>query len=179
MLAVLRVGKACDEEGFFWYEDPLKDGGVSLFAHRKLKQLIKTPLLQGEHVHLVEAHMDMSLADATDFIRADPEYDGGITGVMKIAHAAEGIGIDVELHIAGPAQRQCMAAMRNSNYYEMGLVHPRIGNMMPPVYLNGYADELDSIDKDGCVGVPEGPGLGVEYDWEFIMAHRVDGVEFK
>lgn len=175
----LRVGKACDEEGFFWYEDPLKDGGVSLFAHRKLKQLIKTPLLQGEHVHLVEAHMDMSLADATDFIRADPEYDGGITGVMKIAHAAEGIGMDVELHIAGPAQRQCMAAMRNSNYYEMGLVHPRIGNMMPPVYLNGYADELDSIDKDGCVGVPEGPGLGVEYDWEFIMAHRVDGAEFK
>jgi L-alanine-DL-glutamate epimerase-like enolase superfamily enzyme len=72
-----------------------------------------------------------------------------------------------------------MAAMRNSNYYEMGLVHPRIGNMMPPVYRDGYSDELDSIDKDGCVGVPEGPGLGVEYDWEFIMKHRVDGAEFK
>lgn len=175
----LRVGKACDEEAYFWYEDPLKDGGVSHHAHRKLRQLIKTPLLQGEHVHLVESHLDMSLAEATDFVRADPEYDGGITGVMKIAHAAEGIGMDVELHIAGPAQRHCMAAMRNSNYYEMGLVHPRIGNMMPPVYKDGYSDELDSIDKNGCVPVPTGPGLGVEYDWDTIMKHRTGGIDVR
>ena len=175
----LRVGKACDEEGFFWYEDPMKDGGVSQHAHRKLRQMIKTPLLQGEHIHLVESHLDFSLAEATDFVRADPDYDGGITGVMKIAHAAEGIGMDVELHIAGPAQRHCMAAMRNSNYYEMGLVHPRIPNMMPPVYKDGYRDELDSIDASGCVDVPQGPGLGVEYDWDFILKHRVDGAEFR
>ena len=174
----LRVGRACDEEGFFWYEDPLKDGGVSQFAHRKLRQMIRTPLLQGEHIHMVESHIDLSLADATDFVRADPDYDGGITGVMKIAHAAEGIGMDVELHIAGPAQRQCMAAMRNSNYYEMGLVHPKIGNMMPPMYKGGYSDELDSIDKNGCVDVPQGPGLGVEYDWDFILSHRIDGLDY-
>jgi L-alanine-DL-glutamate epimerase-like enolase superfamily enzyme len=120
----------------------------------------------------------LSLADATDFVRADPEYDGGITGVMKIAHAAEGIGMDVELHIAGPAQRHCMAAMRNSNYYEMGLVHPKIDTMMPPLYKNDYEDKLDSVDEDGCVDVPTGAGLGVEYDWDFIMKHRVDGTEF-
>ena len=59
---------------------------------------------------------DMALDEATDFWRADP-YDGGITGVMKVAHSAEGYGMDVELHIAGPAQRHCMAAMRNSNFY--------------------------------------------------------------
>src|SRR5438067_6171347 len=46
----LRVGRACDEAAFFWYEDPYKDGGLSAFAHRKLRQLIKTPLLLGEHV---------------------------------------------------------------------------------------------------------------------------------
>ena len=111
----LRVGRACDEQGFFWYEDPLKDGGVSHYAHRQLRRALTTPLLQGEHLHLVEAHVDMAAAEATDFSRADPEYDGGITGVMKIAHATEGFGMDLELHIAGPAQRHCMAAMRNSN----------------------------------------------------------------
>lgn len=163
----LRVGRACDEEGFFWYEDPLRDGGVSLHAHRQLRQALKTPLLQGEHVHLVEAHTDMTVAEATDFSRADPEYDGGITGVMKIAHAAEGFGQDVELHIAGPAQRQCMAAIRNSNYYEMGLVHPKLPNPVSlPIYKCGYEDQLESIDSNGCVDVPEGPGLGVEYDWD-------------
>lgn len=30
----LRVGRACDDAGFFWYEDPFKDGGISFFAHR-------------------------------------------------------------------------------------------------------------------------------------------------
>ena len=166
----LAVGRACDEEGFYWYEDPMRDGGVSLHAHRKLRSMIKTPLLQGEHVHLVEAHADMAAADATDFWRADPEYDGGITGVMKIAHSAEGYGMDVELHIAGPAQRHCMAAMRNSNFYEMGLVHPKLTNIAcPPVYACGYEDELETIDADGCVPVPQGPGLGVTYDWAGVQ----------
>ena len=171
----LAVGQACDEENFYWYEDPMRDGGVSLFAHKQLKKMLKTPLLQGEHVHLVEAHVDMAIAGATDFWRADPEYDGGITGVMKIAHAAEGFGMDVELHIAGPAQRHCMAAMRNSNFYEMGLVHPKLSENIacPPVYKCGYVDQLDSIDSEGFVTVPEGPGLGVEYDWDAVAKYKV------
>ena len=54
----LAVGRACDEADFFWYEDPFKDGGVSAFAHRKLRQLLKTPILQTEHVRLLEQHVD-------------------------------------------------------------------------------------------------------------------------
>ena len=26
----LEVGRICDEYGFYWYEDPYKDGGVSI-----------------------------------------------------------------------------------------------------------------------------------------------------
>ena len=158
----IRVGRAIENLNFYWYEDPMRDGGVSLFAHKQLKKMLKTPLLQGEHVHLVEAHVDMAIAGATDFWRADPEYDGGITGVMKIANAAEGFGMDLELHIAGPAQRHCMASMRNSNFYEMGLVHPKLSNIAnPPVYKCDYSDQLESIDSDGCVGLPQGPGLSL------------------
>ena len=171
----LKVGRACDDQNFFWYEDPMKDGGVPFFIYRKLRQAIKTPILQGEHLHLVEPHVDMAIAEATDFFRADPEYDGGITGTMKIAHAAEGFGMDVELHIAGPAQRHCMAAMRNSNFYEMGLVHPKVPNPASPseIYLGEYSDQLEAIGKDGCVDVPEGPGLGVEYNWKGIKKYAI------
>ena len=31
----LKVGRACDEQGFFWLEDPYKDGGVSMFGHKR------------------------------------------------------------------------------------------------------------------------------------------------
>jgi len=175
----VKVGRVCDEEGFFWYEDPFRDGGISQFAHRKLRQLIKTPLLLTEHITSLEPKVDFALADATDFLRGDLAYDGGITGIMKLAHAAEGLGIDVEIHIAGPAQRHCMAAIRNSNYYEMGLVHPKAPYRGLSIFKSDYRDGLDAIDKDGCVPVPEGPGLGVEYDWDFIMEHRTDGAEYK
>ena len=56
----LKLGRACDEYGFFWYEDPLQDGGVSAHAHRKLRQLIRTPLLQLEHLRGLESHVTSS-----------------------------------------------------------------------------------------------------------------------
>ena len=168
----LAVGRACDEAGFFWYEDPFRDGGVSAYAHRKLRQLIKTPLLQTEHVRGIEPKADFLMAEATDFLRVDPEYDLGITGAMKIAHLAEAFGVDVEVHAAGPAHRHCMAAIRNTNYYELALVGPKCGNPLPPVYACDYTDELSGVGKDGCFPVPQGPGLGVTYNWDWIAAHR-------
>lgn len=165
----LRVGRACDEAGFFWYEDPLRDCGTSQSVHRKLRQMIRTPLLITEHVRGVEPKADWIAGEATDFVRADPEFDLGITGAMKIAHLAEAFGLDVELHGCGPAQRACMSAIRNTNYYELGLVGPTVGNFIsPPVYACGYADGLEAVGDDGCVPVPAGPGLGVAYDWDFI-----------
>src|SRR5581483_2835762 len=109
----LAVGRACDEANYFWYEDPFKDGGLSAFAHRKLRELIKTPLLLGEHVRHLETRMDFVLAGGTDFVRVDAVYDGGITGALRVAHAAEALGLDVEIHAPGPAHRHLMAAIRN------------------------------------------------------------------
>jgi len=165
----LELGRALDEHGFYWYEDPYRDGGVSAHAHRKLRERVDTPLLQSEHVRGLEQFTDFVANEATDFVRADPEYDGGITGAMKRAHVAEGFGLDVEFHAPGPAQRHCIAATRNANYYELALVHPKCANTPPPVYKGGYSDMIEDVAADdGTVPVPDDPGLGVEYDWEYI-----------
>jgi L-alanine-DL-glutamate epimerase-like enolase superfamily enzyme len=170
----IHLGRACDDNGYFWYEDPYSDSGVSQYAHRKLKEFVRTPLLITEHVRGVEPKADFLIAGATDFLRADPELDLGITGTMKIARIAEGFGVDVEIHCGGPAHRQCMAAIRNTNYYELGLVHPVLGNpLIPPVYADAYSDQLDAVGADGTFPVPDGPGLGVAYDWDFIRRHTV------
>jgi len=173
-----QVGRVCDEYGYLWYEDPYRDGGISQHGHRKLRQVLDTPILQTEHVRGLEPHTDFVTSEATDFVRADPEYDAGITGAMKIASVAEGLGLDVEFHAPGPAQRHCIAATRNANYYEMALVHPHAPNTTPPVYTGGYRDELDAIYDDGTVPVPSGSGLGVDYDWEYIEANRTGGREY-
>jgi len=173
----VKVGWACDENRFFWYEDPYRDGGISQFAHRKLRQLITTPILQTEHVRSLEPHIDFALADATDYVRGDVGYDG-ITGVIKLAHACEALGIDLEFHGPGPAQRQCMASIRNTNYYEMGLLHPKAPASHEPELYIDYRDELDAIDANGHVPVPQGPGLGVEINWDWVERNRVSVVEW-
>ena len=168
----IKVGRACDEAGYFWYEDPLADGGISQFAHRKLRELLVTPLLLTEHVRGLEARVDFMVNGATDFVRGDVQYMG-ITATMKLAHAAEGLGLDIELHSPGPAQRQCMAAIRNTNYYELSGSRPKGPNAnYIPVYANDYVDQLDAA-VDGHFPVPQGPGLGVEYDWAMIRRNSV------
>jgi len=165
----IALGRVCDEYHYYWYEDPYADGGISIHGHRRLKQFVKTPILIGEHIRNPETMTDMIVAGASDFCRVDPDYDGGITGSYKAALAAEALGIDTEVHSCGPAMRHLMAALKRSNFYELNLVHPRAGNAWHlPVYADDYSDELDAVGTDGCVPVPDGPGLGVFYDWDAV-----------
>ena len=174
----LYVGRACDEGGYLWYEDPFMDAGWSPHAARQLKENLRTPLMLTEHVRGLEGKAAWIEARATDYLRADPDYDMGITGTMKVAHLAEAFGLDCEIHAAGPAQRHCMASMRNSNWYELSLVAPGVANPVPPVFGSGYSDALEDVGADGCMPVPDGPGIGVEYDWDYIIANRTALQEF-
>ncbi|NUB93429.1 hypothetical protein HT576_20740 [Haloterrigena sp. SYSU A121-1] len=72
----------------------------------------------------------------------------------------------------GAAHRHCIAATRNTNYYELALLHPNCRNTQPPVYRGGYSGTIETIDERGRVTVSDGPGLGVDYDWEYIEEHR-------
>lgn len=171
----IQLGRVCDDCGLYWLEDPYSDGNVSIHGHQMLKKNIRTPLLITERVRNLEPTTDMLVAGATDFARADPDYDGGLTGCHKVAVAAEGLGMDVEIHSCGPVMRHLMAACRNSNFYEVNLVHPDCPNPWSlPFYTSDYSDQLDCVDADGCVGVPGGPGFGVGYDWDAIQSAVLD-----
>ena len=49
---------------------------------------------------------------------------------------------------------------------------------MQPASQMRVADQPDAVGKDGCVPVPDGPGLGVEYDWDFIERNATDTLTF-
>ncbi len=168
----LYVGRACDEAGYFWYEDPYRDSGIALEGHKRLRERLRTPLLVSEHIRGIESKVAFLAGGGSDMIHADPEYDMGITGAIKIAHCCEAFGLDVQCHACGPAHRAVMSATPNTHFYEMALMGPAMPNVIPPVYTCGYSDQPERVGADGCVPVPAGPGLGVTYDWEFIEAHR-------
>ena len=175
----LYVGRACDEADCFWYEDPYRDSSVSVQGQQMLREKLKTPLLVSEHIRGPEQKAAFALAGGCDMIHADPEYDLGITGLIKIAHMAESIGMDIQVHACGPAHRACVAAVRNTHFYELALVGPGMPNLVPPVYTCGYSDQPEALGPDGCMPVPTGPGLGVSYDWEFIRKNAVTVHHFR
>ena len=169
----LAVGRACDEARYFWYEDAYRDTGGAVEGHKRLRERLATPLLVGEHVRGVEAKAQFILAGGGDLLHVDPEYDLGITGAMKIATFMQALGLDVQYHACGPAHRAVMAATPNTHFYEMALVGPNMPNVVPPVYGPDYSDTAEAVGGDGCVPVPDGEGLGVAYDWDFIEKNKV------
>jgi L-alanine-DL-glutamate epimerase-like enolase superfamily enzyme len=174
----LYVGEACDEARFFWYEDPYRDTGGAIEGHKRLRERLRTPLLVCEHVRGLEAKAAFVLGGGGDLVHADPEYDMGITGALKIAHFCQALGLDLQYHACGPAHRAVMAATPNTHFYEMALIGPDMPNTVPPVYACGYSDQPEAVGTDGCVPVPDGPGLGVSYDWDFICQNRISHVVF-
>jgi succinyl-CoA synthetase alpha subunit len=76
--------------------------------------------------------------------------------------------------VCGPAHRHLVSMSRNSNFYEVALVGPNCPNAVAPVYKCGYSDQLECIDENGCIGVPEGIGIGAEYDWDYISKNQID-----
>lgn len=171
----LRVGRAIDELDFFWYEDPLYDGGASSSMVRKLVAELDTPVLGLEHVRTgpygTVSHLS---AEAADFVRGSAHLDGGITGLMKTANAVESFGLDVELLLGGPAHMHAMSAIRNSNYFEHGVVHPESDWLLN----QAFEGRPESLTDDGSIQVPDAPGLGVEIDWAFVEERRTDRTLF-
>ncbi len=126
----------------------------------------------------IESKAAFVLAGGGDMIHADPEYDLGITGAMKIAAFCQALGLDLQYHACGPAHRAVMAVTPNTHFYEMALIGPAMPNAVPPVYACGYSDQPEALEPDGNVAVPDGPGLGVTYDWDFITRHREQHLVF-
>lgn len=169
----VRVGKVLDELDFLWYEDPLRDTGDSINAMRRLAAEIETPLLGIEQSRTEPFGAFNHLTnDALDMVRVDAHLGGGLTSAQKVCHTVETAGLDVEPHVGGPEHLQLASTLRNTHYFEHGLLHPEVGTE----WYNdqGYVGSVESIDADGMISVPDGPGFGVEIDWSFVEKRQTD-----
>ena len=115
----------------------------------------------------VYAKAEWLLQRASNMLRID-HFQGGITACHKLVTIADAYGIQCEMHGGGWASSQILGSTNESTceYYERGLLplDPDFINKPEP-YLKFICDPMDD---EGNVILPQGPGLGMEFDWDYI-----------
>jgi D-galactarolactone cycloisomerase len=166
---VRQVMPAMDELNIAWLEEPFP-----AHDHRSYKlarSFGRTPLAAGEnHYTRFEFHRVIEDGIIT-ILQPDLSKSGGITEVQRIAAAASMWKLPVHPHSSMTGLNQAvsihfLAAIDNGGYFEADLS-----------VANKFRDELGSpawqIGKDGCVRPLDKPGIGVEIDEKFLVAHPV------
>jgi L-alanine-DL-glutamate epimerase-like enolase superfamily enzyme len=164
----LRVGRAIEELGYYWYEDPLAD--QDLYNYVKLKQKLDIPILATEYpIGGLDSYIPWITERATDFLRGDVAVKGGITTLVKTAHLAEAFRMNFETHHGGNslnnvANLHVIMAIRNTEFFEV---------LLPDAMQKyGLAEDI-TVDRDGLVHAPSGPGLGAEIDFALIEKKKI------
>ncbi|PPQ33715.1 enolase C-terminal domain-like protein [Rhodopila globiformis] len=159
----LRVGRAIEEMGYYWFEDPLADEDI--YGYVKLRQKLDIPIMATEFpAGGLDTYPIWLTEKATDYLRGDIPNKGGLTTMLKTAHLAEAFGLRYEVHHSGNSLNNlanlhlCMA-LRNTTMWEV---------LLPDgAHKYGMVKELE-IDADGLMHAPTAPGLGGEIDFGLV-----------
>lgn len=168
----LRVGRAIEEMDYYWYEDPLADDDI--YTCVKLRQKLDIPILATEYSPGgFQAYAPWIMLQATDFLRGDVAVKGGITALIKTAHLAEAFHMNLEVHHGGNslnnvANLHVLLAIGNCDFFEV---------LLPDgAHKYGLVEDL-TVDSEGLVHVPDGPGLGAQIDFDLIERMKVAVLE--
>ena len=163
----LEVGRVLQDQGFLWYEEPMRE--FYLGSYRKLADKLDIPILAAETSDGAHWNMASWIEDrALDMTRISSAMKGGFTGAMKIAHTSESFGMRAQVHGMGRENAQLRAAISNNDYYEQLVMNEE--------QIKGLDQLGDLSIMDGVLSVSEEPGLGYEVDFDELDKIALDKV---
>jgi L-alanine-DL-glutamate epimerase-like enolase superfamily enzyme len=140
-----RMGRALEEYGLTWIEEPLD--AYDSAGHAALAAALDTPVATGEMLTSVAEHAELIRAGAADIIQPDAPRIGGITPFLRLAALAEHHRLQLAPHFAMEIHLHLAAAY--------GL-EPWVEHFE---WLEPLFEERLEI-RDGRMLVPDRPGLG-------------------
>ena len=169
----LFVGREIEKLDFFWYESPMPENNIEPYI--RLCADLDTPVCAPEGVgNLPYSRTDWIVRKGCDMGRTETNHNG-ITGCRKSVHLYESFGLRATMHGGWWGNMQVYASTdaNTTEYFERGLLAPGLDEEYekPPPYLKAICDPMDDA---GNVIVPQTPGLGFEFDWDYIEDNRVD-----
>jgi len=171
--AALTIGRGIQELDYLWFEEPMEE--ISIPAYKWLSDQLEIPVIgpetpTGRNI----ARGNWAMAEAVDILRAGPQNAGGITSAIKALHLAESVGMTCEVHGNGAPSLALVGATHVSKWYERGLLHPHTDYDWLPPHLNS---QVDAMDANGFVAMPEDPGLGVDVNVDYVNEHTISRFE--
>lgn len=162
----LRCLKEMEPCQLWLVEQPTRDGDYAGMA--RVRKEIPIPLMADDICFDMAHARELIRNVCCDLISVYPGKNGGISKSRAIAEFAAdhgvacSIGSNLEYDIATAAMAHLVAATENMRVEE----YP--GDMLGPIYHEASIAK-QPIQIDGpIVRVPDGPGLGVEVDWEAV-----------
>ncbi|WP_219511562.1 L-talarate/galactarate dehydratase [Nonomuraea ceibae] len=144
--AAARMGRALEEYGLVWIEEPLDAHDHA--GHAALAAALDTPIATGEMLTSVAEHAELIRAGGADVLQPDAPRVGGITPFLRLAALAEHHRLQLAPHFAMEIHLHLAAAY--------GL-EPWVEHFE---WLEPLFEERLEI-RDGRMLVPDRPGLGL------------------
>jgi L-alanine-DL-glutamate epimerase-like enolase superfamily enzyme len=138
----VRRGRAFEELGCAWWEEPIPAADVDGYA--ELAAALDIPIGTGENLYTLADFARFLRRDAVDIVQPDLRRAGGPTALLQIGSLAAAFHRPYASHGGGPVQLNIMACLPNALYLETGLIPEG-----SPLTL-----------ADGFVEIPTGPGFG-------------------
>jgi L-alanine-DL-glutamate epimerase-like enolase superfamily enzyme len=141
-----RVGRALEEFGLVWIEEPLD--AYDAEGHAALARSLDTAIASGEMLTSVAEHYELIRHGAVDVIQPDAPRIGGITQFLRLAALAEHRNLTLAPHFAMEIHVHLAAAYPHEPWVEhFDWLHPL------------FNERLDI--RDGRIHLSNRPGLGV------------------
>lgn len=165
----VRVGATLEDAGIYlqYMEQPIRtDTHKSLFA---LRNRLRQPIAPNEDTYIPHNLRQLIESGALDVAVLDLTPLGGITGLRQQVGIAEDAGVPVAHHCAFDLGIRT-AAILHATYSIPGITLPS-----DTTY---YAWEDDVIEspftvEDGCMVVPDEPGLGVDINMDMVEKYTI------
>lgn len=139
----MRRGRAFQEAGCSWFEEPLSAEDVGAYA--ELTRSLDIRVVTGENLYGRHAFGALLRAGAVDVVQADLRRAGGPTEILTIGALADAHRLPYSSSGGGAVHLNLLATMPNEVWFETALVGPR---------------NRISMEK-GCVLLPQGPGFAL------------------
>ncbi|GAB3419743.1 enolase C-terminal domain-like protein [Haloparvum alkalitolerans] len=165
----VRVGAALEDSGIYlqYMEQPIRVNAHDSLA--TLRKRLRQPIAPNEDTYIPNNLRSLVDAGAMDVAVLDLTPAGGISGLRQQASIVEDAGVPFTHHCAFDLGIRTAAILQ--------AVHGIPGFSLPPD-TTYYAWQDDVIADpfevtDGCMRVPDEPGLGVEIDREMVERYEV------